>query len=109
MKRDTFFIKLVVILILLAGPFGHLSLAPAKPRLVCYCCIDAATGKPCVMISCSGCKAKAGWNAPRLAPEMVLRAVALPIQSDPVYVPTESIPLPEAVYLEVPVKPPKAI
>ena len=97
---------IVAILVLLLTPFNYVPLCGSKSPtgLVCYCCIN--TGKTCTMISCSGCKAPNGLNDFRLAPEMILQSSGLFVHFIPVYLETESLPRPEIVFIEVPVRPP---
>ncbi len=95
---------------MLGAPLGSLPVCPVSSPggLVCYCC--SAEGGPCPrIISCPGCNSTSGSETPpRWSPEMILDFADPACCVYPVSYETVSFPVPETVYLEVPVKPPNA-
>ncbi|MBE0556553.1 MAG: hypothetical protein IH628_04900 [Proteobacteria bacterium] len=111
MKIRTMIPAIIALVILVGGPFGFGPLHETDPRggLICYC--GCAMGEHCTMISCAGCcGAHAGASADRWSPDMILLGSLPPRAPFKVaYCGGEAIRSPEAVYLEVPDKPPKRV
>jgi hypothetical protein len=108
MKIRNMIPAILALVILVGGPFGRLGDSDPRGGLLCYCC--STTGEKCTMISCSGCcGAHAGATADRWSPEMTLESFPAVIPVKIVYGDREAVRSPEAVYLEVPDKPPKQV
>jgi hypothetical protein len=108
MKIRTLIPAILALIMLVGGPFGFGKPCDPDPRagLLCYCCSD--TGEKCTMISCSGCcGAHGGAAADRWSPEMTLESFPAVVPIKIVYSDRETVRAPEAVYPEVPDKPPE--
>jgi hypothetical protein len=108
MKIHSLIPAILALVMLVAGPFGFGQLCDSDPRagLLCYCCSN--NGEKCTMISCSGCcGAHVGTPADRWSPELTLDSFPAIISLKIVYDIPEAARTPEAVYLEVPDKPPE--
>lgn len=102
--------SIIVCVVLLSAPFGHMKTYGSDPHggLICYCC--SAAGQKCAMLSCSGCcGSHAGDVVDRWSPEMVLGSIHPIPLLHVAYRETEPPKTPETVYLEVPDKPPETV
>lgn len=106
MKIRAFIPVCIALFVLVVAPFTSAWLCGSKAHggLVAYCCSD--DGKPCAMICCGGCKAKAGMDVPRGMVEMMV-PLRIEIGHLPfAYFDSGWFPKPDTVYPEVPQKPP---
>ena len=106
MKKYRFIPAAIVFFILLCAPVSHGALCSEEPGagLICFCCLDA--GETCPMISCACSRGQIAPDVSRIAPEMSIRMPDVSFFIQSVLYKIETIPLPELVYLEVPVQPP---
>ncbi len=106
MKKYKFIPAAIVLIILLCAPMSYGALCSEEPGagLICFCCRDA--GKTCPMISCACSRDQIDQDVSRITPEMSVRMPDVNFFIQSVLYKIETIPLPEPVYLEVPVQPP---
>jgi hypothetical protein len=105
----TFVPAITAFLLILSGPFvmAVQTSVPNHGGLICYCC--SGTKPDCPTFSCPGCHRGDNHAPPVWVPEPVLLSTpALMVQISMVYVRTKgSCPF-DAIYLDVPVRPPLA-
>jgi hypothetical protein len=107
MKIRAFLPAFIAFIILTGSPIGTLLHIAERPNggLECYCCKDSA--RPCVTISCNCCNDQTDQDIPQWMPEMIFGSHHLSISIKPAYTEAQNFFMPESIYREVPVKPPK--